>query len=556
VDCVEGKRGLYGWVMKPLLMLLLLALARPCAGSELIESWETLKKEHAIFLEKARRVRGAAKSKANSMRDFESRWYETMFDDAADPHRMVKIEHRPRAALGAEFDAVWEEFQKEREKFAPRIKALFERAVSEEAERVAKLIREAKGPEEFEVEIARMEELLRWPYPDPSKSQVTVADELREYRRLLEECVAIFKAGTNASDSTLGNLLGKLKRTRVRSDVVKQAIEIRVDQHGSVLDAGTKKAVAEFLELARKDEPSEKIREGWRRLLAVEGAAKELGRNLEGEKDDISKVRVQASEWSRAKEREEKGEIDGAKWLYGELAKGGPHTALGKMAEEKVRKLEGKADAMRQEVEARRDATVTEILDGVKDVATAEAALARIEQLKDGRYRDVTFQLRNVSDAWRDPQNIRGFRLRAAPSTAAIPCGLPLLRVYERAQRHVAARRIPEPALEQPPLSGQTIEEAFGTIEKQYRAQGDWLKLFELQRLRIHDPEAPELAAIQSYLTAQRFEKANDLREAVARYRAVLEVVSERTPHQEATERLKILREKHPEVFENPPPKN
>lgn len=536
--------------MKLLVLVLFVAFAGPCFGAESIEAWETLKKENAAFREKARRVREAAKAKAGVMRDFEARWYETMFDETADPHQLVKVERRPRAVLGAEFDAVWEDFQKEREKFGPRIKALVEQAVSQQAQRVAKLIRNAGKAEEFEAEMAKMEELLRWPYPDPSKSQITVADELKEHRRLLEEGVSLFKAKGDVS--AMGAALGKLKRMRPRSDVIKQAIEERMEQHAGVMGEGAKKAVAEFLELVRKDESAEKIREGARRLAEAERMWRELGKREEGGTDEMTKVRVQGSEWSRAREREEKGELDGAKWMYENLAKEGPQTEIGRMAAEKVRQIERKATTMREEVIGTRDAAVTDWLNGVKDAATADAARAKIEEFKDARYDEVARRLRDVSEAWKHPETIQMFRVRPAQSTPLIPCGEPLLRVYERVRRHVSARRIPEPELEKAPLSEQALEEAFGVLEKRYRMEGNWAKLHELLRVRAYGQSTAEAVAIQSYLTAQRFEQANDLREAVARYRAVLEVESERTPHLEAAERLKVLREKHPEVFETP----
>ena len=128
---------------------------------------------------------------------------------------------------------------------------------------------------------------------------------------------------------------------------------------------------------------------------------------------------------------------------------------------------------------------------------------------------------------------------------------LALLR--ERIIRSELARLGPAPELLAAPLRDLPLHEAVNRMTADLASKGEWERTYSV--LHLHSTayggsDSEEASAIKSFLTAQRLEEGAIFRLAAMEYRAVLDCVSDRVPIKQATERMKQLNLRHPEVFE------
>jgi hypothetical protein len=142
----------------------------------------------------------------------------------------------------------------------------------------------------------------------------------------------------------------------------------------------------------------------------------------------------------------------------------------------------------------------------------------------------------------------------AGAERGQIPAELADLRL--RAEREVWSRFLNAPELNEPPLADQPPETAIGKLCQRLSTDGKWQRLLELLKTRDSAAPIPQsgpmsraaMQSIRSFLVGQNFELAEEWADAVGAYNTVIQANLEGTPIKEAAERLRALKQEHPDL--------
>jgi hypothetical protein len=165
--------------------------------------------------------------------------------------------------------------------------------------------------------------------------------------------------------------------------------------------------------------------------------------------------------------------------------------------------------------------------------------------------------LRAIAAWWLDSTDPAGASVSWQERRATHPFVSEMSKLRDRVRRDLAAQRLDEPQLRQPPLANEEIGVALEKLANKAADAGEWRRVYDIRRVALPLRPAPsaesqdeQMMAVKQYLTAQNFELAEQYRDAVRGYSSVLQHVTARIPVKEAAERLKALRAAHPEAFE------
>ncbi|HEV7401729.1 MAG TPA: hypothetical protein VGO11_02340 [Chthoniobacteraceae bacterium] len=132
-------------------------------------------------------------------------------------------------------------------------------------------------------------------------------------------------------------------------------------------------------------------------------------------------------------------------------------------------------------------------------------------------------------------------------------------QLKERVARDVLSRLLHAPELKTPPLRDLPAAAAVEKLCDNLAAKGEWRRLYEV--LRAREPLGREelqgrpddaVSALHAFLAAQNLELGEQWPEAAHLYREVLQNPSARAPVKAATERLKAMKQEHPDAFKRP----
>jgi hypothetical protein len=103
------------------------------------------------------------------------------------------------------------------------------------------------------------------------------------------------------------------------------------------------------------------------------------------------------------------------------------------------------------------------------------------------------------------------------------------------------------------------LKQAVAQLAGKLYERGEWARLLRVLTAREESGREAQLVSgsddvkgVRAFLTAQNFEKAEQLAEAARAYRDVLACIGDFVPVNAAAERLKALKKGHPEVFAQP----
>lgn len=124
--------------------------------------------------------------------------------------------------------------------------------------------------------------------------------------------------------------------------------------------------------------------------------------------------------------------------------------------------------------------------------------------------------------------------------------------------RNAMATRLKAPELLEPPYDAMETNEAVMKLAAKEAENENWRRVFVLlsahtSMQRFNPATSVEFsqaaAAISDYLAAQNFESAEQWPEAVQSYKGVLRRFGDLVPTKQAAERLRLLKQQHPEAF-------
>ena len=169
--------------------------------------------------------------------------------------------------------------------------------------------------------------------------------------------------------------------------------------------------------------------------------------------------------------------------------------------------------------------------------------------------------LRQLALVWAE-ENTASFTYETFRQSSTIhPWNGEINLLRRQAFRTVLARRTGSPELLRAPLVTLAPEAAVRQLAREIFARREWPRLYELLstsgtllKNSGSSENGEEWRAVKSLLTGQNFERAEQFADAVQSYRSVLTCIGELVPVDAAAERLKALKQKHPEAFPKVPP--
>jgi hypothetical protein len=172
--------------------------------------------------------------------------------------------------------------------------------------------------------------------------------------------------------------------------------------------------------------------------------------------------------------------------------------------------------------------------------------------------------LSTLAMAWRtaSPTLLRENRVQQAESGRGESFATELGALRRRIERDVISRTLKTPELNQPPLADKEPAEAIEALSDQLAAKKEWRRLIEVRQAwnlasgtEGYGRTGDDLVtALRSYLAGQNLELAEQWMDAAAAYKQVLLSTSARAPIADAAERLKALKNEHPETTRAPAP--